>query len=102
MSTKQIGKLLNSSENGELAKALKRSEAIGQLTRQLAAQLPEELATAIVAASVNDDGVLSIKTSSSAWASRLRFEAAALEGAAQAAGLTIREIRVRVGRSTQA
>jgi hypothetical protein len=102
MSTKQIGKLLNSNENGELAKALKRSEAIGQLTRQLADQLPEELAVAIVAASVDDDGVLSIKTSSSAWASRLRFESAALEGAAQAAGLTIREIRVRVGRSTQA
>ncbi len=102
MSSKQIGKLLNSSDNGELAKALKRSEAIGQLTRQLGARLPDELATAIVAASVDDEGVLSIKTSSSAWASRLRFESAALEDAARSVGLEIREIRVRVGRSTHA
>ncbi len=102
MSSKQIGKLLNSSDNGELAKALKRSEAIGQLTRQLAALLPDELATAIVAASIDADGVLSVKTSSSAWASRLRFESAVLEDAALAAGLEVREVRVRVGRSTQA
>ena len=102
MDSKQIGKLLFSNDNTELAKALKRSEAIGQLTRQLTAGLPNELAAAIVAASIDDDGVLSVKASSSAWASRLRFESAAIEDAARAAGLEVREVRVRVGRSTQA
>ncbi len=102
MPSKHIGELLNSSNNRELSEALKRSEAIGQLTETLAKALPPELGAAILAASVGDDGVLSIKASSSAWASRLRFETESLTSIARAAGHVVTGVRVRVGRGDQA
>ncbi len=102
MPSKHIGDLLNPNNNRELSKALKRSEAIGQLTEALAAALPPDLGAAILAASVDDDGVLSIKASSSAWASRLRFETDQLQGVARRAGHTVTGVRVRVGRVDQA
>ena len=102
MPSKHIGDLLNPSNNRELSKALKRSEAIGQLTEALAAALPADLGAAVLAASVGDDGVLSIKASSSAWASRLRFESDQLAGIARAAGHPVYGVRVRVGRGDQA
>jgi hypothetical protein len=102
MSSKHIKDLLNSSKNSELAKALDRSEAIGQLTEALAAALPPDLGAAILSASVSDDGVLAIKASSSAWASRLRFETDQLAGIARAAGYSVKGIKVRVGRDDQA
>lgn len=102
MPSKHIGELLNPRNNRELSKALKRSEAIGRLTETLVAALPADLGSAIQAASVGDDGVLSVKASTSAWASRLRFEADQLAGVARAAGHTVTGVRVRVGRDDQA
>jgi hypothetical protein len=102
MSSKHIGDLLNLSNNAELSTALKRSAAIGQLTMQLAERLPADMGAAILAAAIGDDGVLTVKTTSSAWASRLRFESAALIDAATAAGHKVRDVKVRVGRSNQA
>ncbi len=102
MPSKHIGDLLNSSNNRELSKALKRSESIGQLTEALAGALPPDLGAAILSASISDDGTLSIRASSSAWASRLRFESDQLAGVARSAGHRITGVRVRVGRGDQA
>ena len=57
---------------------------------------------AIVAAAIDDAGVLTVKAASSAWASRLRFETQTLIDAAGANGQAVREVRIRVARSTQA
>ena len=102
MPSKHIGDLLNPSNNRELSKALKRSEAIGRLTETLAAALPPDMGAALLSASVGDDGVLAIRASSSAWASRLRFESDRLQGLARAEGHAVSSVRVRVGRDDQA
>ena len=102
MASKHIGNLLNPSNNAELAKSLKRSAEIGRLTADLSEALPAEMASAILSASVGDDKVLCLRVSSSAWASRLRFETERLEAAARKAGVEISGVNVRVGRTDQA
>ena len=64
MASRHIGNLLNSINNGELAKSLKRSAEIGQLTSALSEALPAELAAAILSASVGADKVLSLRVTS--------------------------------------
>ena len=100
MTSKQIGELLNLKNNGELGRTLKRSSDIGQLTRALSDALPGEFATSLVSASINADGTLDIRASSSAWAARLRFEEHTLLKAAgqHTKGVQPDRIRVRVGR----
>ena len=102
MTSKQIGNLLNSINNGDLAKSLKRSAEIGQLTSALCEALPPEMAAAILSASVGEDKVLSLRVTSSAWASRLRFETEQIEAAAAKAGVEVSGVKVRVGRTDQA
>lgn len=98
MPSKPIGDLLNTKDNGELGRLLKRSSDIGQLTSALADALPGDLGASLVSASVSEDGTLNLKTTSSAWASRLRFEAERLLEASRAAGKPARTVNVRVGR----
>jgi len=98
MPPKPIGDLLKLKDNGELGRALRRSSDIGHLTAALASGLADELGDSILAASVDAQGTLNVKTTSSAWASRLRFEEAALLEACRAVGQPATRLTVRVGR----
>ena len=67
------------------------------LTSALQASLAPDLAGGIVAASIRG-GELRVLASSPGWASRLRFESAALLAAARAAGNDVSRCQVRVAR----
>jgi hypothetical protein len=96
MARKQLKDLLNPCGDGELADIVRRARDLGSLARSLGEALPDEYAGAIVAANVRDDGELVVIASSSAWASRLRYETDALLDAARNAGVRASACRVRV------
>lgn len=96
MATKQLGNLLNPSNGGDLSDIVRRARDMGELTQVLARALPEEHAEGIVAANVRNGGELVVIAATSAWASRLRYEADALLKAAQDAGVDAHTCRIRV------
>jgi hypothetical protein len=96
MATKQLGNLLNPSNKGDLGEIVRRAREMGELTGALTRALPEESAQGIVAANLRDDGELVVIAATSAWASRLRYEADALLEAARSAGIKAHTCRVRV------
>ncbi len=71
---------------------------MSDLAAALAAALPADQAAGVVAANVRDDGELVVIAASPAWASRLRYETAALLEAARAAGIAASSCRIRVSR----
>ncbi|MBT8102168.1 MAG: DUF721 domain-containing protein [Gammaproteobacteria bacterium] len=75
---------------------VRRARDMGELTQLLARALPEEHAQGLVAANVRDGGELVVIAATSAWASRLRYEADALLNAAQEAGIKAHTCRIRV------
>jgi hypothetical protein len=99
MATKSLSSLLNPSSNGDLGDIVRRARALGELTDTLAAALPDEFAGALIAANVRENGELVIIAASSAWASRLRYEADRLLQAANAAGAKASACRIRVTQS---
>ena len=96
MAEKDLKKLLNPSNDGELAGVVRRAREMGELTHVLSESLPGEYAGAIAAANVRDDGSLVVIATSPAWASRLRYETEALLSAARDAGRKVSQCRVRV------
>jgi len=98
MSAKHIGDLLKPNDNGGLAATLKRTRRIAELTSVLSAALGGDAGSSIVSASVDERHVLHVKTSSSAWAARLRFESDRLLAAASEAGWPASSLKVQVGR----
>ncbi|MGI9232752.1 MAG: DciA family protein [Woeseiaceae bacterium] len=96
MATKQLGNLLNPSNDGDLGDIVRRAREMGELTGALGRALPENLAQGIVAANVRDGGDLIVIAATSAWASRLRYEEAALLRAARESGIEAHTCRVRV------
>ncbi|NNF40029.1 MAG: DUF721 domain-containing protein [Woeseiaceae bacterium] len=96
MTDKQLGNLLNSSNNGDLGDIVRRAREMGELTGVLLGSLPEDHARAIVAANVRAGGELVVIAATSAWASRLRYEADVLLAAARAAGIDASTCRIRV------
>ncbi len=98
MTAKQLGNLLNPKGNGELAAIVKRAREMGELTEALAKILPENLRGSVVAANIKGDRELVLICQSSAWASRLRFEEAALISAASSLGVNVDKVSVRVAR----
>ena len=98
MSAKSLEKLLKASNGGELGDIVRRAREMGDLADALAAALPPDAGASIVAASIRDDGELVVLCRSSAWASRLRFEADALLAAAKNVGAGAESCIVRVAR----
>ena len=68
MAGKELKNLLNPSTGGDLAAVVRRAREMGELTRALTEGLPEEYASAIVAANLREDGDLVVIAASSAWA----------------------------------
>ena len=99
MPIKRLDNLLNPNENGGLGAIVRRARDMGELTQMLQMSLPEPQAGSIVAANIREDGELVVLASSSAWASRLRFEADRLIAAARKTGADVRTCTVRVQRS---
>ena len=98
MAAKQLGNLLNPKGNGELANIVKRAREMGELTENLSKILPEDLKGSVVAANIRGNSELVLICPSSAWASRLRFEEAALISAASSLGINVDKVSVRVAR----
>ena len=98
MSIIRLANLLKSGPGKGLEKLVRRAQNMGELTQILQAGLDSELAQGLVAANLREDGELVLVCSSSAWATRLRFEQEALLGIAAEAGVSATSCRVTVAR----
>ena len=96
MATNKLENLLNPCTDGGLGDLISRAQRMGELTSILSNALPESDRGAIVAANLREDGELVSICSSSAWASRLRYETELLLMAAKDAGVLAHTCRVRV------
>ena len=99
MAENELKNLLSPCSEGDLGSVIRRARELGELTDALCRSLPEVCAGAVVAAILREDGNLVVIAASSAWASRLRYEADTLLAAARAAGLNPVACRVRVSQS---
>lgn len=99
MAQNDLKNLLNPNAGGDLGDIVRRAREMGELTHVLCKGLPAEYAGAIVAANLRENGDLVVIASSSAWASRLRYETDALLKSARDAGLDPSGCRVRVSQA---
>lgn len=93
-----LEKLLNSTSPGSLETLVQKAQEMDRLTSALRRKMPANLSDNIVAASIRDGSQLVVIASSSAWASKLRFEERELIEAANAAGASVDCCRVTVSR----
>jgi len=98
MPIKRLENLLNSSNDAGLGEIIRHARDMGELLDSLRSSLAADQGDNIIAANVRDDGELVVLASSSAWASRLRFETEALMQAARNAGVDVSTCSVRVSR----
>lgn len=89
--------LLKSGASSRLDKVVQTAKDTEALTATLKKRLESELAESLVAATVRDNELV-LLASSSAWAARLRFESDELLKAANASGAAASSCRVRVAR----
>lgn len=99
MPSEKLENLLNPSTDGDLGDLISRARRMGELTDILCKSLPDADRAAIVAANIREDGELVVICASSAWASRLRYEADNLLQAARSAGIQASRCRVTVSQS---
>lgn len=92
----KLEKLLKSGAGTGLDKIIQTAQNMDVLTAALQAAVAAEMGENLLAANVRDDGELVVICSSSAWASRLRFEEGALLAAATEAGFEASSMRVTV------
>ncbi|MEE3235862.1 MAG: DciA family protein [Pseudomonadota bacterium] len=96
MPLKKLENLLKSGAPGSLDQIIRTANDMDSLTGALRNALAPEMADQLVAANARDDGILVIICSSSAWASRIRFESESLLSAAKRAGFSADSVRVSV------
>ena len=97
MSITRLDKLLKSGPDNRLDRIIQRAQDIDALTSALKAELPAEIAENLLSANVHENGELILVCSTSAWASRLRFESNELIAAANKAGHSAKACKVTVG-----
>lgn len=100
MPVKRLENLLNPNDDGGLGDIIRHARDMGELVQMLQMSLPDDQAAAVIAANIRGDGELIVLASSSAWASRLRFETEALMAAARQSGADVKTCEVRVNRTT--
>jgi hypothetical protein len=98
MPMKRLDNLLKTSNDKGLAEVIEHARDMGDLVQILQSALPGEQRAAIAAANIREDGELVVLASSSAWASRLRYETEVLLAAVQATGRNVKSCSVRVAR----
>ena len=99
MSIKSLEDLLKPSNDNSLAEVIQHARDMGDLVQILQNSLPAEQRAAISAANIRDDGELVVLASSSAWASRLRYETDTLLAAVRDSGKAVSKCSVRVTRA---
>ena len=97
MSAKSLESLLKPGNDGDLGGIVQKARDLADLTTGLKGALPDDLASGIIAVSVREDALVLV-CSSSAWASRLRFEEQQVKEAAAAIGQAVEHVVVRVSR----
>ena len=100
MSIISLEKLLKSGQSGDLDKIVQVAKDMDKLTSAVRQSLAPDLAENIIAASIREESELVVIVSSSAWASKLRFEEAELIAAARSAGAVVETCRVSVSRNS--
>lgn len=98
MSIKRIDSLLDPNNDGGLGELIRHARGMGRLVEDLKRALPEDQAASVLAANIRDDGALVVLVSSSAWASRLRFETDALLAAGNKHDARVKTCEIRVAR----
>ncbi len=97
MSAKSLESLLKPGSDGDLGGIVRKARDLADLTTGLKKALPDDLASGIIAVNLNEDALVLV-CSSSAWASRLRFEEQQVKKASEAIGHAIEHVVVRVTR----
>lgn len=92
----RLENLLKAGDGGTLDKIIQRAQQMDTLTTALRTELPPDAAENLIVANLREDGELVLVCTTSAWASRLRFESDKLMEAARKTGLTVRACRVSV------
>jgi len=98
MPATKLEDLLKKGAASSLQKIIQTAQNMDSLTAALQAGASQDLADHILAANVRDDGELVVICSSSAWASRVRFESESLLEVAKRAGFAASSLRVTVTR----
>jgi hypothetical protein len=96
MSIIRLEKLLKSGSRSSLDNIIQRAQDLDELTSAMQAELPPDLAENLLSANLRDDGELVLICSSSAWASRLRFESEKMLAIANRNGATATRCKVSV------
>ena len=96
----RLEKLLKSGVGDDLEKIVQHAQKLDGLTSALQAELPADAASALLAASLRDDGELVLICASSEFAARLRYESNSLIEAARRAGFMVDRASVRVSQNT--
>lgn len=96
MTVKKLENLLKSGASGGLEKIIQTAQNMDSLTAALRAATAPENAENLLAANLRADGELVVICSSSAWASRIRFEEDTLIAAARQSGFDATSLRVTV------
>lgn len=97
----RLEKLLKTPVGDDLNKIVQRAQNMEALASVLRAALPADAAQSLIAANLRDNGDLVLICTSSAWASRLRFESENLMSAALEAGFAAKNLRVSVSQETR-
>lgn len=101
MAAKSLETLLNPGGDGDLGGIVRKARDLADLTTALKAGLPDDLASGILAVNLREEALVLV-CSSSAWASRLRFEEPRVREAVASAGHVVEAVVVRVARNAQA
>ena len=96
MSIIRLEKLLKSGDGGTLEKVVQNAQLMEDLTLALKRGLDPDMAQNLVSAGIHEDGDLVVVASTSAWASRLRFEADQLLERAREMRPELKRCRIRV------
>lgn len=99
---KKLDTLLGRTDQSALGRLAAKAGRMDALLKAVTAAVPDELAPGVVALNLRDSGELVLLCRSAAYASRVRFEADAIQAAAREAGFTTDRVVVRVSRDVQA
>jgi hypothetical protein len=94
----RLEKLLKSGSGSALEDMVQTAQYMDELTSMLQQELDPDLAVNLCAASLRDNGELVLITSSSAWASKIRFEAEKLMEVVRRSGKNVAVCRVIVSK----
>ncbi len=93
-----LEKLLKSAGDSALDNVVQTAQLMDELTTLLQKDLAADLSANLCAASLREDGELVLIATSSAWASKIRFEAENIMETARKSGKRVTKCRVSVSK----